>query len=102
MFSYLKKKYNEKDLIFGYKGENIESSLCKEIKISSINFEHFEVQKYEFLLDYFHVNLLTCNQHANHFVSHCSLYEVLHFAARICERICDLEKVEKILEIYKK
>ena len=48
------------------------------------------------------MNLLTCSEHASHFTCHCSLYEVLLFAARICEKIGDLEKVVKILEIYKK
>ena len=98
----MKKKYNEKDILFGYKGGNIESTLCEENKISSLNLEHFGIEKYEFLLDYFNVNLLTCGQHTTHFSCHCSLYEVLLFAARICEKICDLEKVEKNLEIYKK
>ena len=77
-----------------YGGLNIESSLCKENEFSSLNLE--------FLLKYFDVNLLTCSEHASHFTCHCSLYEVLLFAARIGEKIGDLEKVVKILEIYKK
>ena len=99
LFCYLKKSYYEKDFLFGYKGGDIESSLCKEMKIPSLNMEHLGVEKYEFLLNHFNVNLLTCNQHASHFISHCSLYEVLLFGGRICERICDLEK---FLELYKK
>ena len=54
----------------------------------------------------FYLNLLECEfinlLFASHFTCHCSLYEVLLFAARICEKIGDLEKVVKILEIYKK
>ena len=36
LFCYLKKKYNEKDILFGYKGGDIESKLCKEMKKSGI------------------------------------------------------------------
>ena len=102
MFCYLKKKYNDKDILFGYKGGDIESKLCKEMKISAVNIEHFGVEKYEFLLNHFKLDLLTCNQHAKHMKTHCSLYEVLCFAGRICEKICDIEKFKKILDIYKK
>ena len=102
-FTFLKKKYGGlKDILFGHKGGNIECSLCKENGFSSLNLEHFGVEKYEFLLKYFDVNLLTCSERASHFTCHCSLYEVLLFAARIGEKIGDLEKVVKILEIYKK
>ena len=72
------------------------------MKIPSLNMEHLGVEKYEFLLNHFNVNLLTCNQHASNFISDCSLYEVLLFGGGICDRICDLEKLEKILELYKK
>ena len=102
LFCYLKKKYNEKDILFGYKGGDIESRLCKEMKISSLNIEHFGIEKYEFLLNHFKLDLLTCNQHARHIERHCSLYEVLLFGGRICEKICDTEKLKKILDLYKK
>ena len=101
LFCYLKKKYNEKDILFGYKGGDIESKLCKEMKICAINIEHFGVEKYEILLNHFKLDLLTCNQHAKHITTHCSLYEVLAFAGRICE-ISDIEKLKKILDLYKK
>ena len=102
LFCYLKKNYNGKDILFGYKGGDIESKLCKEMKISAINIEHFGVEKYEFLLNHFKLDLLTCPHHAKHITTHCSLYEVLCFAGRICEKICDIEKFKKILDIYKK
>ena len=99
----MKNKYGGlNDILFGYKGGNIESSLCKENGFSSLNLEDFGVEKYEFLLKYFDVNLLTCSEHASHFTCHCLLYEVLLFAARICEKVGYLEKVGKILEICNK
>ena len=58
----------------------------KKIGFSSLDLEHFGVEKYEFLPKYFDVNLLMCSEHASHFTCHCSLYEVLLFAARICEK----------------
>ena len=58
------------------------------------------MEKYDFLLAHCNKPVLTCPEHITHFATHCSLYEVLSFAARICEKICDLEKLEKIL--YKK
>ena len=100
LLSYLKKKYFEKDILFGYKGGDIESKLCKEIRISALNIEHFGVEKYDFLLKHFKLDLLTCNQHAKHIISHCSLYEVLCFAGRICEKLGDKEKLKKILDLY--
>ena len=100
LLSYLKKNYFEKDILFGYKGGDIESKLCKEIRISALNIEHFGVEKYDFLLKHFKLDLLTCNQHAKHIISHCSLYEVLCFAGRICEKLGDKEKLKKILDLY--
>ena len=100
LLCYLKKNYFEKDIVFGYKGGDIESKLCKEIGVSALNIEHFGVEKYEFLLRHFKLDSLTCNQHAKHIISHCSLYEVLCFAGRICEKLGDKEKLKKILDLY--
>ena len=58
-----------------------------------LNIEHFGVEKYNFLLKHFNVPILTCKEHTIHFPTHCLLYEVLLFAARICEKICNLEKL---------
>ena len=101
LFCYLKKKYNEKDILFSYKGGDIESNLCKEIRIPAVNIEHFGVEKYEILLKHFKIDLLSCKHHNKHISSHCSLYEVMCFAARICEKICNIEKLKKILVLYK-
>ena len=100
LLCYLKKNYFEKDILFGYKGGDIESKLCKEIRVSALNIEHFGVEKYDFLLKHFKLDLLTCNQHAKHITTHCSLYEVLCFCARICEMLGDKEKLKKILDLY--
>ena len=102
LISYLKKKYYKKDILFGYKGGDIKSCLCSNIEVPAINIEYFGVEKYDFLLAHFNKSVLTCPEHISHFVTHCSLYEVLLFAARICEKICDLEKLEKILDLYKR
>ena len=40
-----------KDILFGYKGGNIESSLCKENGFSSLNLEDFGVEKMNFYLN---------------------------------------------------
>ena len=97
LFCYLKKNIMRK-----ISSGDIESNLCKEMKISAVNIEHFLVEKYEILLNRFKLDLLTCSQHAKHIITHCSLYEVLCFAGRICEKIGDIEKLKKILDLYKK
>ena len=102
LFKYLRESYNEKDILFGYKGGDIESKLCKKIKIPAINIEHFGVVKYEKLVDHFKLDLASCSHHSRYITSHCSLYEVLCFAARICEKIKNIVKLEKILVLYKK
>ena len=69
------------------------------MKIPALNIEHFGVEKYEKLLSHFNKNMITCNEHISHFTVHCSLYEVLLFAARVCEKIGDFEKKNKILKL---
>ena len=57
------------------------------LQIPAINLEHFGIEKYEVLRMFFDVNIATCKHH-NSFNSlcHCSLYKVLLFAAKICDK----------------
>ena len=70
------------------------------MKFPALNIEHFGVEKYEKLLSRFDKEVKTCENHTSLFTVHCSLYEVLLFAARVCEKIGDFEKKNKILKIY--
>ena len=63
-----------------------------KLKIPALNIEHFGVEKYEELLERFDKKVKTCTQHTSRFIVHCSLYEVLLFAARVCEKIGEIEK----------
>ena len=101
LFSYLKNKFfYKKDILFGYKGGDFESYLFRKLRIPALNIEFFGVEKYEELLKRFDKKVKNCTQHYSFHDVHCSMYEVKLFAARVCEKIGDIERKNKILEKY--
>ena len=77
----------EKIFYLVIKVEQFNLIYVKDLRFLQINLEHFGIEKYEVLRMFFDVNIATCKHH-NSFNSlcHCSLYKVLLFAAKICDK----------------
>lgn len=98
MYTYLKSFCNA-NVLFAYKGGDVESTLCKKLNIPSVNLEHFEMEKYIKLLDIYNLRSRMCKHHYIAGV-HCSLFEVFLFAARVFDKLEKNNERDKAVELY--
>lgn len=100
MKDYIATHYaDNENVLFAYKGGDVERVLCRSLNIACVNLEHFNVEKYEQLLERFQLRSRNCKYHWLPLV-HCSLYETILFAARLYE-LCNSNDIrDKLIQYY--